>query len=248
MHRHFVTPAQLNEPVLTLPRDEARHLLDVLRVRVGEAVELCDGAGRRVSCRVSAMARHGLTLEHVAAPSSLPPLPCRLTLCACVCKRMDWTIEKAVELGAARIVPVLSERCVIRLDGEADRLDKRARWERVALDAARQCGAAWLPRIETPLPFAEVVALLAGCRPLLVAALTPDARPLRTALTDWRSRPAPAEAAWVTGPEGDFTPGELQELKAAGGELVSLGRQVLRAETAAIYGLCVLGAEWCYQV
>ncbi len=246
MHRHFVTPDQLNAAVLSLTRAQAHHLRDVLRVRQDETVELCDGAGGTVSCRVAQLGRHDLTLEHLAPPMRLPPPACRLTLCACVCKRLDWTIEKAVELGATRIVPALSERAVIRLNDEREREAKRARWQRVALDAARQCGAAWLPEIVAPLPLPQALARhLAGCRPLLTAALVTGARPLRDLLASWcASAPPPAEAALAVGPEGDFTAAELEALKAAGSEFVSLGPHVLRAETAALYGLTLLNAAW----
>jgi 16S rRNA (uracil1498-N3)-methyltransferase len=245
MHRHFVTPAQLNAAVLTLTHAEAHHLRNVLRVRLDETVELCDGAGGTVLCRIAQLGRQGLTLEQLAPPMRRPPPACRLTLCACVCKRLDWTIEKAVELGAARIVPALSARAVIRLDDAQDREAKRARWERVALDAARQCAATRLPEIVAPLPLPQALERhLAGCRPLLVAALVTAARPLRAVLASWRAAPLPTEAALAIGPEGDFTAAELETLRAAGGVFVSLGRHVLRAETAALYGLSLLNAEW----
>lgn len=245
MHRHFVTSDQLNAAVLTLKRAEAHHLLAVLRVRQGETVELRDGEGGVVLCRVAEVGRHELTLERQSAPTRLPPPACRLTLCACVCKRLDWTIEKAVELGVARIVPALSERSVMRVDDAREREAKRARWQRVALDAARQCGAARLPEIVAPLPLSEAIARhLVGRRPLLVAALVAGAPPLRDWLVSRRAAPVPDEAALAIGPEGDFSDAELEALRAAGGAFVSLGRHVLRAETAALYGLALLNAEW----
>lgn len=246
MHRHFVAAPRLRSPRLTLTRDEARHLLDVLRVRVGDEIELFDGEGVTVRTRVSAVDRHGLALEQTAPPVPVPPPAVRLTLCVGLGKgkRMDWIVEKAVELGAARIVAAVSRRSVVRLDDAAAAEARRARWRRVALEAARQCGAGRLPQLVGPLPFSEAVAALAACRPLFVAALAADARPLREALARRRACPPPLEAGWAVGPEGDFTPEELAALAAQGGEMVSLGRQVLRTETAAVYGLAVLGAEW----
>ncbi len=245
MHRHPVTPEQLNEPRLVLDRTEARHLLTVLRVRDGDEIGLFDGRGRTVTCRVAAGGRHGLTLEHAAPVAAHPPPACRLTLCPCVSKgkRMDWTMEKAAELGASRILPILSGHAVVQVDSPAEAEDKRERWQRIVIEATRQCGSAWVPEVAPPLPFDAALPRIRAIHPLFVAALTPDARPLREVIAGQSPSP-PREAAWLVGPEGDFTAGELECLRAAGGLFVSLGRSVLRTETAAIYGLAVLGAAW----
>lgn len=246
MHRHHVTPGQLVQSPLVLGRIEARHLQTVLRVRQGDVIELFDGRGRTVTARIAACERHGLTLEQTAAPVVHPAPACRLTLAPCVSKgrRMDWTLEKAAELGVGGIMPILSERSVIQLDnpGEAD--DKQARWQRLVVEATRQCGGAWVPEVTAPLPFNQALPRLRAIRPLLAAALTPDARPLREILASHDAAPSPREAAWIVGPEGDFTPGEIERLREASARLCSLGAHVLRTETAAIYGLAVLGAAW----
>ena len=246
MHRHYIEPSRLQSPTLTLVKDEARHLQTVLRVREGDVVELFDGHGLTAAARVAAVDRHGLQLELIAAPTCHAPPACELTLFACVSKgkRMDWTVEKAVELGVRRIVPVISDRTIVRLD-EADAEGKADRWNRVAIEAARQSHAIWLPEIVAPMPLAQTGPLLHSCAPVFVAALVPEAQPMRQVLAGIRAHGAlPATAGWFVGPEGDFMPEELRLLRAHGAIAVSLGRQVLRAETAAIWGLCVLGAEW----
>jgi 16S rRNA (uracil1498-N3)-methyltransferase len=243
MHRCLVRTEELLAEAFTLGREEARHLQTVLRVKPGERVTLFDGQGRTRAAAISGVAKHGLALT-ADAPAQVHPRPaCALSLFACVSKgkRMDWTVEKAVELGVARIVPVISDRTIVRLD--ADDGDAKAdRWLRVAEEAARQCGAAWLPEIVTPLPFKACLAAVAQTRPVFVASLTPDAKPLREALAAFAA--PPPRAGWFVGPEGDFTPAELDALLAAGSVPVSLGRQVLRAETASLYGLCVLNCAW----
>ena len=283
MHRHHIETEKLLSPTISLTRDEARHLQTVLRLRVNDEVELFDGRGTTVRMRIVSAERHGMTLTPLAAPVKHPPPACQLVLFACISKgkRMDWTIEKGVELGVRRIVPVVSDRTIVRLDDE-DAEGKTDRWMRVAIEAARQSGTAWLPTIDAPLPLAEVGSLVRACAPVFVAALVPEAQPMRQALAKMRAGcesstlcasaplrekipasprdvtrgppPAtslvipdnnpPATAGWFVGPEGDFTPEELQLLVASGAIPVSLGKQVLRAETAAIWGLCVLGAEW----
>jgi len=240
MHRHRVESAVLTDARPVFMDDDARHLGTVLRIRPGEGVELFDGVGGTRRYTVAAVEKRHIALDAVAAAVVHPRPTCAVTLFACVSKggRMEWTIEKAVELGAARIVPVLSARTVVRLDRH-ERAAKRERWLRVAEEAGRQCGAVWLPQVDEPIDFAAALPLLVGCPPVFVAALTPDARPFGRVLLD-QTRP-PATAGWFSGPEGDFTDEELQALLAAGAVPVSLGSLVLRAETAAIYGLCVLG-------
>ncbi len=243
MHRHLVQPDALLADALTIGRDDARHLQTVLRVKPGDALTLFDGHGRTRLAVVSSADRRGVTLAAAAPAVEHPRPPCRVTLFACVSKgnRMDWTVEKAVELGAGAIVPVLSERTVVRLDADESEAKAR-RWLRVAEEAARQCGAAWLPEIAPPVPFRGVLPVVARTNPTFVAALAPSAAPLREVLAAFAA--PPPEAGWFVGPEGDFAPAELDSLLGAGATPVSLGRYVLRAETACLYGLCALNCAW----
>ena len=243
MHRCLVTSDQLLAEACTLGRDEAHHLQTVLRVKPGERVTLFDGRGHTRLAAITSVEKHGLSLAAADAPQTCARPPCHLTLFACVSKgnRMDWTVEKAVELGVSRIVPVISDRTIVRLDAE-EGAAKATRWLRVAEEAARQCGAVWLPEILSPLSFKASLPLLAPTAPVFVAALSPAARPLRDAIAACAA--TPKQAGWFVGPEGDFTSAELDALLAAGAQPVSLGRQVLRAETACLYGLCVLNCVW----
>jgi 16S rRNA (uracil1498-N3)-methyltransferase len=237
MPRCLVRTEELLAETCSLGREAARHLQTVLRVRPGDPVMLFDGRGRTRAATVSAADRCGLTLT-AAGPALDHPRPaCALSLFACVSKgaRMDWTVEKATELGATRIVPVISARTV-------SRPSDAARWVRIAEEAARQCGAAWLPEVPAPLLFDTALALATQTVPLFVAALTPEPRPLRDALAAYPA-PPPTAGGFV-GPEGDFTPAELAALADAGATPVSLGPQVLRAETACLYGLCALSCAW----
>ncbi len=243
MHRCHIEHEPLLGDTVTLDRDASRHLRTVLRLREGDPLELFDGCGLTRPAVVASVAHHSLTLVPSAPPRSHPPPRCALSLFACISKgrRMEWTVEKAVELSVARIVPVLSARTIVRLDA-AERRAKAERWRRVALDAARQSSGAWLPEIALPVDFADALQLCESCAPVFTAALDASAVPLRDALAEFAA--PPAAAGWFTGPEGDFTPAELDCLKRAGSRFVSLGPTVLRAETAAVYGLCALGCAW----
>ncbi|HOE60402.1 MAG TPA: RsmE family RNA methyltransferase [Kiritimatiellia bacterium] len=243
MHRCLVTTENLLADTLTLGREASHHLHTVLRVRPDDPVVLFDGQGRTRRALVRSAERHSVALT-AAEPAQTHPAPvCAITLFACISKghRMDWTVEKAVELGIARLVPVISEHTVVRL-APGDREGKAERWRRVAAEAARQCGAVWMPTIVSPLPFREALPLVATTLPVFTAALTPAARPLREVFAS-HSEP-PVHAGWFVGPEGDFSEAELAELTATGATPVSLGPLVLRSETACLYGLCALNAAW----
>ena len=240
MHRHLVTPDNLLADTCVLGKEEARHLQTVLRVKPGDIIQLFDGQGHTRTTTVTVVEKNSLTLTAVEPVVSHPQAPCSITLFVCISKgkHMDWTLEKAVELGVARIVPVISDRTIVRVDAD-DRETKADRWMRIAEEAARQSGRAWLPEILTPRSFKESLALVQQTTPTFVAALTPNAKPLRDAL-----QATPQQAGWFVGPEGDFTPNELQRLMDAGAVPVSLGPLVLRAETACLYGLCALNCAW----
>jgi 16S rRNA (uracil1498-N3)-methyltransferase len=263
MYRHLVTPDTLLADTCVLGKEEARHLLTVLRVKPGDSIELFDGQGHTRQMSVVSPFSHFMKCENgetqqkssknllclkALAPVVHHPRPLfALTLFACVSKgkHMDWTLEKAVELGVARIVPVISERTIVRLDAK-ERETKTDRWMRIAEEAARQSGRAWLPEILPPCSLTESLPLVKETSPTFVAALTPDAQPLRDFLSPPTSSllPLPSRAGWFVGPEGDFTPDELRLLLEAGAIPVSLGQNVLRTETACLYGLCALNCAW----
>ena len=241
MHRLQADSAALEADVPALSREAANHL-KVLRPKDGEEIELFDGRG------LTRVYRYDAALRTLSRP--LPPVrharPARgITLFACVTKgsRWDWTIEKATELGVTRIVPVISERTIVRIPA-AERAAKRERWERIAADAARQSDAVWLPEIAAPVDFAESLQLVRETACFIGALTNPPPRPMAEAV--WEKVKGEGEGVKrglgvYVGPEGDFTPEELAALLAIATP-VSFGPTVLRAETAAIFGVCVLAA------
>ena len=242
MHRLLVPAGLMAQETVTLPPDAARHL-KVLRPRPGEEIELFDGQGhsRRYRWADGALCvANGLV--------TYPPPPIRLVLFACVTKgsRGDWTIEKAVELGVAEIVPVISERCIVRL-AAGERAAKAERWRRIAADAARQSDAVWLPTVREAVDFSEAVGLARTCGHVFAGALTdPPSPPMWSAVTNALAGGASSSLGVFVGPEGDFTPEELRTLLETATP-VSFGPTVLRAETAAIFGVSVLAAA-CHGI
>lgn len=240
MHRLLVETEQLEaeRPVLS---HEARNHLKVLRPKEGEALELFDGRGRWRICACRRVCGVSMDLDPVSDVQTLARPALALTLFACVTKgsRWDWTIEKATELGVTRLVPVISERTIVRL-APGDCAAKRARWQRIVEDAARQSDAKWLPEILSPVSFAGSLPLVRATT-CFVGALTDPPPPVIGAALAERRSSVSADWAVYVGPEGDFAPAELAALLEIATP-VSFGSTVLRAETAAIYGVSVLKA------
>lgn len=240
MHRLLVSAETLEGDLAFLPKDAAHHL-KVLRPKPGEKVELFDGAGRSRVFRSGATASAPLEADGEIATSLRPPFG--ITLFACITKgsRWDWTVEKVVELGVTRIVPVVSDRCIVRID-RSDRAAKRERWLRIAEDAARQSDAKWLPEICEAVDFRDSLDLVRGCACFVGALTDPQPEHLLTAVQRRLTEdPTARSFALYVGPEGDFTPSELDELVAIATP-TTFGPTILRAETAAIFGVSVLSS------
>jgi len=242
--RFFLPPPdwRADEPKLT--DEEAHHCLDVMRCREGDRVSLFDGEGREAEAEIVEAKKGNVTLRTFSVTESPRPAA-RLTLGQAIPKgkNMELIIQKATELGVSTLVPLVSERTVVRLD-EREREKKRRKWQRVAVEACKQCGQNWLPTVETPATVEEFAR--GATDPFrLVAAIAPEARPLKAILRNWEARHGerPSAATLLIGPEGDLTPREVATATDAGFAPLTLGPIVLRSETAAIYTLSVTGHE-----
>ena len=245
MHRFYLPPEQCQEPTFFLTGREANHARHVLRIHRGERITVLDGAGQEFVCEVQEYDRDKARLT-VSERHLHPAPPGQITLLQAVPKGkiMEAIIQKATELGAYRIVPVLSERVVAQLD-EEDAARKVAKWRVTAVEAIKQCGSPWPPRIEPPLTPSQFLLRNEGFELPLLASLETGSRPARDYFRDFCSkhdRMPRSVCVWV-GPEGDFTPAEIEAVKSHGALPITLGRLILRTETAAIYCLSVLNYE-----
>jgi 16S rRNA (uracil1498-N3)-methyltransferase len=258
MHRFYLPPERCTTDALQLDEREAHHAVHVLRVKRGEPVMVLDGAGHEFQCEIAVCSRNSVSLA-VKHKGFVPPLPCHISLLQAVPKGkiIESIVQKAVELGARRIVPLLTERVVTHLD-DKEKTIKREKWQLVAIEAIKQCGAAWLPKIETPVTIAEFISRkpetgsesALGSSPSdfdlsLIGSLQTDRRHPRECFQEFQAkhgRLPQSVGIWI-GPEGDFTLDELKAIQASGAQPISLGRLVLRVETAAIYCLSILNYE-----
>jgi 16S rRNA (uracil1498-N3)-methyltransferase len=159
-------------------------------------------------------------------------------------KNMDLIVQKAVEIGAAEIAPILSDRTVVRLD-EKSAGSKQSKWQTIAIEAAKQCGQNWLPRVQVPRTMAQFFQQSHRFDLRLIGSLQSDAVHLKKILAEYRAEHGdrPASVLMLVGPEGDFTPAELSLARSHGCRPITLGPIVLRVETASIYCLSVLSYE-----
>jgi 16S rRNA (uracil1498-N3)-methyltransferase len=245
MHRFYISPEQCKESTLLLSERESHHALHVLRIRPGERLAVLDGVGLELLCEAQKPEHDQLKLS-VVHRNFTPPLPYQITLLQAIPKGkiFEGIIQKATELGAFRIVPLLSDRVTTQLDDE-NAASKAEKWRLTAVEAIKQCGSPWLPQVEAPVTPKEYLARGEKFELPLIGSLQSDCRHPREYFKTFhqeRKRLPKTISVWI-GPEGDFTPAEMNMVKSAGVLPITLGRLVLRSETAAVYALSVLNYE-----
>jgi 16S rRNA (uracil1498-N3)-methyltransferase len=245
MHRFYLSPEQCHETSLLLTSREAHHARHVVRVHRGERVTVVDGKGHEFLCEVQECDRDKVRLA-VLEKRFQPARPSQVTLLQAIPKGkiMDAIVQKATELGVSRIVPLLTERVVGQID-KKEAVHKAEKWQMVVREAVKQCGSAWLPEVDLPLSPDQVFARKEHFELPLIASLQNDSRPAREYFRGFQTqcgRLPGSVCVWI-GPEGDFTPDETEAIKSHGALPITLGRLVLRTETAAIYCLSILNHE-----
>jgi 16S rRNA (uracil1498-N3)-methyltransferase len=241
MRRFYLPPEEYRAGHLVLTGSEAHHAADVLRLKPGDEIALLDGAGTELTCRIQMLTRKQVQLEELGRTTEAPP-PWRITLVQAIPKGklFEAIIQKATELGAWRIVPLLSQRVTTHLEGETIG-HKAEKWRSTAVEAIKQSGQCFLPQVDAPI---TLPAWLARCEKFdltLVASLQQDSRHLRTYFIAGAPKPQTI-CIWI-GPEGDFAPEEMEAIKGAGALPITLGPLVLRSETAALCALSIINHE-----
>jgi 16S rRNA (uracil1498-N3)-methyltransferase len=235
--RFHVRPEAIQGARCTFDRDEARHIARVLRLRAGDVVAVVDGQGREYAVRLDRVSPGAAVGTVLGVEPRHAESPLAITLAQAVPKgdRMDAIVRAATELGVARVVPLVTARTIVRLDG-ARALDRVRRWQRVATEATKQCGRAVIPPVDPPRLLADFVGsdVAGGLRLCLWEGVAPR---LGAVLDAGDS--SPVLATVLIGPEGGFTEDEVGLARSHGFILASLGPRVLRTETA---GLTVIAA------
>ena len=240
MHRFFVEPSQIGEKEIVITGPDVNHIRNVLRMRAGEELLAADGQGSEYRCILRELQDSEIRAEICRKLSGSAELPSRITLFQGLPKsdKMDFIIQKCVELGVFRIVPVTTKRTVVKLDAKKEE-SRRKRWTAVSESAAKQSGRGIIPEISGVQSFREAVEEAGELDVCLI--------PYEKAENMARTReilsgiPAGASIGVFIGPEGGFEEEEVREAMAAGARPITLGRRILRTETAGMAVLAMLG-------
>jgi 16S rRNA (uracil1498-N3)-methyltransferase len=237
--RFYCPPPISTAAFFELPQQAAHHAQRVLRLRVNDAVQVFDGEGKAFDATIAEMNGKRVVLENLRPCPEAPLSPLCITLAAAMCgsEKMDWIVQKAVELGVAAIHPVQTRRSVAKLtDARAEK--RLEHWRSVIIAACEQCGRNTLPEVHAPQEFGVWLAQMRAT-PGTKFILQPEgAKP-------WQQYARPqADVTLLVGPEGGFERDEMQMAQHQGFLPVLLGPRVLRMETAALAGVAVVQALW----
>ena len=244
MHHFFVRPEQISGKEAYIEGPDWNHAANVLRVRPGEQVLLSVGEDWNYLCTVREVDRAGqrILLSVLEENRDVRELPVKISLYQGLPKsdKMELIIQKAVELGAARVIPVETARCVVKLDRKKAE-SKRSRWQAISESAAKQSGRSVIPEVAMPMPFAAALKEAADSEIRLIPYENAEGME-RTRKILESVRPVQKIAVFI-GPEGGFEETEIRQAEEAGFEAVTLGKRILRTETAGFVVLSLLMAQ-----
>ena len=239
MQRFFVTPDQVGEDKIRIQGSDVNHMKNVLRMRPGEEVMVSDGNNRQYRCRVEDYPEGEAVLAILEAGLVDTELPSRIYLFQGLPKqeKMELIVQKAVELGVCQVIPVQTRRCVVKLDAKKA-AKKVQRWQQIAESAAKQAGRGYIPAISEVMTFQEALAFSETLDIRLIPYELADGMEGTRKILD-EIRPGQSVGIFI-GPEGGFEKEEVSRAVEAGALPITLGKRILRTETAGIAVLSIL--------
>lgn len=235
----YTTPDKIGDKTLTIDGSEAKHILSVLRHGAGDQIDVVDGRGTKYRVMIEEVSRDFLQ-GRILSRSRMENEPdCHVTLAQAVCRkeRMDFLVEKATEIGAWSIIPIVTERNLVKVDDPSREKAKIERWRRVAIAAMKQSLRSVLPEIHDVTPFAQLLPQIHDYDLYLIASLDKDAKDLRECE---QLKTRPNRVLLIVGPEAGFSEEELTQAKTQGAMPISLGHRRLRTETAGVVFLSLV--------
>ncbi len=246
MPRFFISKENIDESsrIISILGEDAFHIARSLRMAVGDSLTVCDGEGRDYDCTLTKIRDSEVTCEINSSFDCPAEPPYKATVYQALVKgeRLDVAIQKSVEFGASEIVPFESSRCIVRMKGEKEG-SKSVRRQRIATEAAKQCGRGIIPAVSEPISYSAMLSQAAKCDLAIFCYEKEGQRLLGTALESLRGKP-PRTVAIIVGPEGGFSPEEANAAEEAGICLFGLGKRILRTESAAAFVLACLSSEF----
>lgn len=239
MPRFFIDKKEIVDGVATLSGDDASHIAQSLRMTAGERLTLCDKEGFDYEGELVSVSRESVTVRILSsmASESEPPYPIRLYQCLPKGDKLETVIQKAVECGVTEIIPVQSSRCIVKMKPE-DVKKKLIRYNRIAEEAAKQSGRGIIPTVSAPLSYKEAILRMSESDRPFICYENEQGLTISAVLRDKK----PLSVDFLIGPEGGLSSEEVAFAKDHGVQSLSLGKRILRTETAAPFVLAVLSA------
>ena len=227
-----------------LDAEQSHHCIHVLRQNVGDSCSVFNGQGIEAKARITDIARDVVKFQVLAKASSPRAVhPVWLAQALTKAKSMDLILQKATELGVSVFAPIPSDHSVTQVDDEKAEA-KVGKWQKLTIEAAKQCGQNWLPVVHPPHAMKDFLSTVPRGAVKLIASLQTESKPLKGVLREHLVGLKPGTPIVIMiGPEGDFTPAEIGQARSAGFIPVSLGKIILRAETAAFFTLSAIAYE-----
>lgn len=241
MQTFYIDKNDVNDNRLTVKGDVCHHISRVLRMRAGDSLRFSDNENHYYEGVIAEITKDYLTvnIERISSIDDEPHLSVTLIQCLPRGDKMDQILQKATELGVKRVIPVESENSQIRLKNK--KAEKKSRWQKITASAAEQCGRGKIPVVEMPCALGEA---LKQCEGNAILFCYEEEENTSFRKTAERMKSETSEIALVIGPEGGFSPAEAEMIVAAGGRSVTMGRRILRTETAGPTALAVLMYEF----
>lgn len=231
MSKFFVERNNIEETRIIIDNTDVAHITKVLRMSVGDTLTVCDGMGFDYETKISEISSTKIVCDIISKQKSDTEPNISVTLFQGLPKaaKMDYIIQKTTELGISKIVPCALKRCVVKLDGKKAEQKKTERWQKISAEASKQCGRGIVPEVEMPITLNEAIERAKDYDLFFVPYECEEQNTLKEVLTSVEN---PQKIGFMIGPEGGFDIAETDALKKAGIKTVTLGKRILRTETA----------------
>lgn len=232
MPRFFVEPNQIIEDKIKITGQDVRHIRDVLRLDYHALIEVCNGAGVDYDCIIEEINPETIVVKIIEEKLSKSEPKTNVILFQSLIKgdKIEWVIQKSVEIGVSEIIPMQTTFCVSKMDKSKKADAKVNRWNKIAGSAAKQSGRGMIPQVLSPVPFAKALELCSKMDLALIAYEKEDQKNLRSQLEGLAGK----TIGVLIGPEGGFSKEEVEKAEKAGIKAITLGPRILRSETASI--------------
>lgn len=245
MYHFYTEKANISDKSISIFGDDVNHIKNVLRMKEGEEIIICDSEGTDYHSRIISLGKDEVVAEIISSGISEAELPFRVHLFQGLPKKdkMEMIIQKSVELGVYEIIPVMTRRVIVKLDDRKKEEAKIKRWQTISESAAKQSGRGIIPEVSGCMSFKEALAAASGMEKVFIPYENADSSPdgMKASKELLENIPKGSDVAVFIGPEGGFEPAEVEEAVAKGAEVISLGKRILRTETAGMMLLSVIG-------